>query len=550
LPRTRTASRALAALGIATALAVTGGTPATAAVAPPTAPVPNYDDGLFGKPDVFSAAYKQALALLAISTLDDAQVTPDDETAVGAGLDWLAGQQCANGGWQGYKLSGVACGPLSSDPSDSLAYVGADSNTTALVVQAFAAFGVTDAPVPDALDYLRGLQNADGGFEFSSGSGSDPNSTALAIQAFLAVGTDPATLTKGSNTPYTYLQGLQLDCAADADDQGGIQAPFAPGSANAYATVQSVPALAGSAYPVEPASTQAPDGPHLECPTPLLRRANAPKASTTQARPAASPSATSATTDPNPSASPSEGASDSADPSSEPSAASSDSAAPSSEPSASPSGAASLSSSAAPTGQATAARPARVLTAKPALAATTPQEAADLGATWVADHLTADGYLDSGFGSVDFANTAYAILGFAASGTHGTAMAKALAYFASHLSGATQKGGADDPGSLGLTALAAFAGGLDPTDFGTSDLITRIEALQYFTPEVAPSESPSGSPAPTEEGVGTTSGSGSLPFTGFATDSWSRMALLTLLLGAALVGGSRLRAPTRGRHAA
>jgi hypothetical protein len=191
-----------------------------------------------------------------------------------------------------------------------------------------------------------------------------------------------------------------------------------------------------------------------------------------------------------------------------------------------------------------------VLAAKPALAATTPQEAADLGATWVADHLTADGYLDSGFGSVDFANTAYAILGFAASGTNGTAMAKALAYFASHLSAATQKSGADDPGSLGLTALAAFAGGLDPTDFGNSDLITRIEALQYFTPEVAPSESPSGSPAPTEEGVGTTSGSGSLPFTGFATDSWSRMALLTLLLGAALVGGSRLRAPTRGRHAA
>jgi hypothetical protein len=546
--------RALGALSLGTALAVTGAVPASAAVTPPSAPVPNYDDGLFGSPDVFSAAYKQALALLAISTLDDSQVSPDDETAVNAGLDWLAAQQCPDGGWQGYKISGVDCGPLSTDFSDPLAFVNEDSNTTALVVQAFAAFGVEDEPVPSALDFLKTLQQADGGFAFSPGSGSDPNSTALVIQALLAVGTDPATLTKGAHTPYSYLQSQQLDCTADPADQGALQAPFAPGSANAFATVQSVPGLAKVPYPVPQADSITPDGPHLECATPLLRKATKATSTATSPSPAATASAAPETAAPE-SAAPDSAAPQSAEPTQSASAEPTPTQSASAEPTANASESvpATAAPGSAPTKAATLIRkppaPAKAK-AKPALAAATPEEAAALAASWVADQLTSAGYLDNGLGGVDYASTAYAVLGFAATGTNGTALTKALAFLQSHLSGATTKGGADEIGGLSLTALAAFAGGLDPTDFANSDLIARIEALQYFTPEAPVVEPPVVTPVDQPVGGGVGSAGGGLPFTGFSTDTVSQLALLMLLLGAALIGSTHLRAPARGRHAA
>ena len=548
--RLHRARSAVLALSAASALALTGALPAAAAVTVPSAPVSNYDDGLYGAPDVFSSAYKQALALLAISTLDQSQVTKDDETSVDAGLSWLEQQQCAGGGWQGYHVADVACGPLSTDFNDSLYYVGPDSNTTAIVVQAFEAFGVNDGPVPDALDFLRGLQNSDGGFGFNTGSGSDPNSTALAIQAFIAAGVDPATLAKGSNTPYSYLQSLQLDCTAAAADRGGIQAPFALGSANVLATVQSVPALAGEAYPVYQKGALTPDGPTLECPA-LTTKLKTGTSTTNAATTTVSPSPTE-TAAPTASASATASASESASPTPSESAAPADSAAPTESATPTP------TESATPTPTATAASkpaPAKVTApkAKPALAASTPSEAAQIAASWVASQLTPDGYLDGGFGP-DYTSTAYAAMGFAATGTQGNALTSILNYFKAHLSAATKSGGKDDPGNLGLTALAAIAGDLDPTDFAGSDLISRIEALQYFTPEAPTTEPTDG---------GTTVGSGGegggvvegpqpsdLPFTGFESDTLVRNALLVMVLGALLVAASRVRKPMQGRHTA
>jgi hypothetical protein len=448
LPHIRPASRLLAALGIATAIVATGGTPVAAATAPPSAPVPHYDDGLLGAPDVFSATYKHALGLLAIAGIDPTHRTAADSAAATAGLAWLARQQCANGGWQGYKLSGVACGPLSTDPNDSLHYVAADSNTTAAVIQAFAAFGESGGPVPAAVTFLKSLQTSDGGFEFTPGAGSDPNSTALSIQAFLALGTDPATLTKGANTPYTYLAGQQLGCGAAAADRGALQAPFAPGDANLYATVQSVPALAHVAYPVHPAATSTTGGPQLDCST------NPPPA----------------------------------------------------------------------------------------------VDAAAVAASWVAAQLTAAGSLDNGFGGVDYPNMAYAVAGFAATGTQSTAAGKVLAYLQSHTAAATTKSGKDDIGGLGLTALAAIAGGSNPKAFGGRDLIARIEGLQYVTP-AAPS--PSSSPtAVTTPSVAPSTGGVGLPATGRSTGRLGLLGAALVLLGAVLVSGAALPLPVAGRHRA
>ena len=536
----RLLGRAVTALGIVGALTVTGSLPAQAAapVTPPTAPVANYDDGLFGAPDVFSSAFKQALALLAISTLDESQITQDDADAVGAGLQWLVDQQCPSGGWQGYVMKDVPCGPLSTDFSNSLAYVGEDSNTTAIVVQAFAALGQKDDPaVHDALDYLRGLQQADGGFAFNGFSSSDPNSTSLALQAFLAVGIDPATLTKGANTPYSYLQSQQLDCTAAAEDRGGIQAPFQAGVANMYAAVQTVPALAGAAYPIAPASSITPGGPTLDCTAPLLRRAPAPATKATQsAAPAAQPTgASTASAAPAPTAS--------GEPSGGPSSTPTESASASASPS--------PTASAAPTTARPQAKPAPK--AKPALAASTPSAAAALAASWVAANLQADGSAPDGFGGTDYAGTAYAVMGFAATGTNGTALTKALSFLQTHLTAATTKSGKPDTGALALTALAAFSGGLDPADFGGRDLIAAIEALQYFTPDAPVATPPVVTPVGLgggTSGSGSAGGSGDLPFTGFDASSAAVFAGLLLLLGAASLGMAKVPAPVRGRHTA
>jgi hypothetical protein len=78
----------------------------------------------------------------------------------------------------------------------------ADTNTTALVMQALVAVGKVDAAA-GALPYLRRMQNADGGFPYQKpsawGTDSDANSTAVVIQALNALG-EPMGSWAGSGT--------------------------------------------------------------------------------------------------------------------------------------------------------------------------------------------------------------------------------------------------------------------------------------------------------------------------------------------------------------
>jgi hypothetical protein len=196
------------------------------------------EPGLYGPADIYSAAFNQSIALLALATVG--QPVPAEA------LNWLLDQQCdagnnSEGGWQPYRAdSGGTLAPC--DPSDSAAYTGADSNSTAVAIQALAAIG-NDSPIPAALGFLALTQSssgtAAGGFGFYAGADADPNSTALGIQALVAAGQD-------ASVPFASLATWQI---ASGDEAGALSSPYSSGFADFLATTQGVWGLALQALP-------------------------------------------------------------------------------------------------------------------------------------------------------------------------------------------------------------------------------------------------------------------------------------------------------------
>jgi hypothetical protein len=162
-----------------------------------------------------------------------AQAEPAPADAIAA---LLAAQQ-ADGGWEW------------------MAGFGADTNTTALVVQALIATETDAAPaVEAALAYFRTALAPSGGFAYAAStleSGADANSTAYVVQALYAAGEDPAGAAWAAEegTPIGYLLAAQLEDGSFA---------WQPGTgANLLATAQAIPALLGQPYPfvAEPSPT-------------------------------------------------------------------------------------------------------------------------------------------------------------------------------------------------------------------------------------------------------------------------------------------------------
>ena len=125
---------------------------------------------------------------------------------------------------------------------------GADTNATALAVQALVANGtsISSTALISALAFLADAQNTDGGFAYdlTPTSPSDANSTAYVVQALLAAGEDPTSSrwTVSNTHPISYLLALQLPDGSFA---------WQPGlGSNALATQQVLPALWGRAHPV------------------------------------------------------------------------------------------------------------------------------------------------------------------------------------------------------------------------------------------------------------------------------------------------------------
>ncbi|MDT0346311.1 prenyltransferase/squalene oxidase repeat-containing protein [Streptomyces litchfieldiae] len=197
--------------------------------------------GLFGDADPsYDGVWRQSVALLAHHT---AGYTP-----AGEAVDWLTGQQCDDGSFLSYRPDPAQpCGDVS----------GADTNATALAVQALAALGGHEAAVDSALTWLTGVQNADGGWSFNPGGASDANSTALVIGAFAAAGQQPGEVERDGNSPYDALLGFQLGCdTANENERGAFAWQPDPESGDLFvsdlATVDAVLGAYGSGLVVDP----------------------------------------------------------------------------------------------------------------------------------------------------------------------------------------------------------------------------------------------------------------------------------------------------------
>ena len=137
-----------------------------------------------GRYGASTAVYDQALAMLALA-------------ASGAGpskraTSWLASAQCDDGGWQ-YDAPAVRTDDRHCldgvDPSTD--FFESDTNTTSLAVQALAVGRGNAAPANDPFAFFSSLRDPQfGGWGYTWGlETTDANSTALVIQAYAASGT-------------------------------------------------------------------------------------------------------------------------------------------------------------------------------------------------------------------------------------------------------------------------------------------------------------------------------------------------------------------------
>ncbi|MFG2632720.1 prenyltransferase/squalene oxidase repeat-containing protein [Streptomyces sp. NPDC048362] len=220
----------LAAIGVLAAAA-----PATAA-GPSPSPKVTLPAGLYGKADpTYDGVWRQSLTLLAQRTLG--------YRPAAAAVDWLTGQQCANGGFAAFRAdTAKAC--------DSK--VVPDTNSTAAAVQALHAVGGRGGAVAKAVDWLKSVQGKDGGWGYNPGGPSDSNSTSVVIGALAAAGTDPADVRKSGKSPYDALPGWAVPC----DQDGGGALAFQPDKkgklvANADATAAGVLGALGKGFVTE-----------------------------------------------------------------------------------------------------------------------------------------------------------------------------------------------------------------------------------------------------------------------------------------------------------
>ena len=131
------------------------------------------------------------------------------------------------------------------DESGGWAFMGSgtpDVDTTSVALQALIASGrsAKDPTVKRGLDYLKSIQNEDGGFPFQNpsdyGTETNANSTALVAQALMAAGIEPQSWAAADGDPISALIALQQPSGSIA-----YQASC-PGD-NAVASMGPIPAL-------------------------------------------------------------------------------------------------------------------------------------------------------------------------------------------------------------------------------------------------------------------------------------------------------------------
>ena len=153
---------------------------------------------------------------------------PDAQAAVQRAADWLIGQQDDDGGWS-WRVKG--------EPTEA--------DMTGAAIQALRAAGRPGTQAEQkGLQYLREMQNADGGFPAHPGEAeSNVASTAWAVQGIWAAGQDPETWVKNGHEPLSYMASLQqLD--------GHIRWKASQDMNGVWMTAYVAPAFAGQAWPI------------------------------------------------------------------------------------------------------------------------------------------------------------------------------------------------------------------------------------------------------------------------------------------------------------
>ncbi len=105
--------------------------------------------------------------------------------------------------------------------------------------------------------------------------------------------------------------------------------------------------------------------------------------------------------------------------------------------------------------------------------------AAQAAAQWLGGKLTPQGYItDTPGGPADLSATANTVLALAAANIDPAQAGTALSYLAANSSTYIESNGSDGPGQLALLILAAHAMGQSPTDFGGTNLVSRLLATE------------------------------------------------------------------------
>lgn len=188
--------------------------------------------GLFGSQDpTYDGVYRQSYALLGLAAID--------ARAPRVTVDWLLGQQCADGSFVAYRADLTVPCP---EP-DPVAYTGPDTNSTSLAALALLEHGQTRA-AQRAIDWLTRIQLPGGGWGYVEGSPPDSTSTALALEA---IGSVKGTA-KQQRSAKRWLVRQISPCDAPASERFGIR--YQPGSIpDGISTSQGLLALT-NAFPV------------------------------------------------------------------------------------------------------------------------------------------------------------------------------------------------------------------------------------------------------------------------------------------------------------
>ncbi|MFF3753740.1 prenyltransferase/squalene oxidase repeat-containing protein [Streptomyces sp. NPDC002018] len=179
--------------------------PSPAAPVPSPAPV-TLPPGLYGEKDpTYDGVWRQSLAMLGQFA---AGVRPADQA-----VTWLKGQQCADGAFPAYR-------PDPAAPCDAKTAV--DSNSTAAAMQALATLGGQRPAIQKSMEWLRSVQNKDGGWGYLPGTPTDANSTSLVIGALTTFGVRPSSMrsSEGRNA-YDALVALAIPCDAGSGADAG-----------------------------------------------------------------------------------------------------------------------------------------------------------------------------------------------------------------------------------------------------------------------------------------------------------------------------------------